>query len=95
MNPVTAKMSPCWWRLPEVSEQQASQGGTADGETHGDDAIPEAELPGGHVVIQQEKRKHGHCTLLTCIQEDEREVDRLKERKQSEKREDGSKQTGR
>lgn len=54
------------WRLPELSEQQTSQGWPKDGEAHGDNAVPEPELPGGHVMVQQEKRKHGHCTLLTC-----------------------------
>lgn len=54
------------WRLPELSEQQTSQGRPKDGEAHGDNPVPEPELPGGHVMVQQEKRKHGHCTLLTC-----------------------------
>lgn len=52
--------------IPELCEQQASQGGPADGEAHGDNTIPETKFPGGHVMIQQEKGKHGHCTLLTC-----------------------------
>lgn len=53
-------------RLPELSEQQTSQGRPKDGEAHSDNTVPEPELPGGHVMVQQEKRKHGHCTLLTC-----------------------------
>lgn len=48
-----------------LGEQQASQRRAADGEAHGDDAVPEADLPGGHVVVQQEEREHGHRALLT------------------------------
>lgn len=58
-------VSHCRWRLPELGEQQASEGWATDGEAHSDDAVPEAELSGCHVVIQEEKRKHGHSTLLT------------------------------
>lgn len=56
-------------KLPALGEQQASQRRAADGEAHGDDAVPEADLPGGHVVVQQEEREHGHRALFTCRQE--------------------------
>lgn len=49
----------------ELSEQHSSQRRATDGEAHGDDAVPEAQLPGRHVMVQQEEREHGHCTLLT------------------------------
>ncbi|TNN86437.1 hypothetical protein EYF80_003207 [Liparis tanakae] len=75
------------------------EGRPADGEAHGDHAIPEAELPGGHVMIQQEKRKHGHCTLLACIQSDrrdrwtKREDREMKRRRETGKEEGGKQQT--
>lgn len=55
-------------RLPALGEQQASERRAADGEAHGDDAVPEADLPGVHVVVEQEEREHGHRALLTCRQ---------------------------
>lgn len=58
--------------LPALGEQQASQRRAADGEAHGHDAVPEADLPGGHVVVEQEEREHGHRALLTCRQEGDR-----------------------
>lgn len=55
--------------VPALGEQQASQRRAADGEAHGDHAVPEADLPGGHVVVEQEEREHGDGALLTCRQE--------------------------
>lgn len=50
------------------------------------DTIPEAELPCSHVVVQQEKGKHGHRSLLTWVY--------LKNRKKDESGKENKKKKG-
>lgn len=54
--------------LPVLREKEAPEWGATDREGHGNDAIPQAELPRSHVVIQQEEWEHSDGALFAWTQ---------------------------